>query len=114
MVASWQRSAHPPPRRAGATLIATARERLGVLEAAGPVSLFGADAHRYTDDLGAQRIDVEDIVAVGGKAVALMIQRGRGDDDLWVERRLSAVFDDEAAPRLYGSWVDGLDSASRG
>ncbi len=52
-------------------------------------------------------------MAVGGKAVALMVQRGRGDDDLWVERRLSAVFDAEAEPVLHGSWVDGLDSASR-
>ena len=100
-----------PPRKA--ELIASAREKLAVLDSAGPVSVFGAGAHRYTEGLGAQRLDVEDVVAVGGKAVALMVQRGRGDDDLWVERRLSAVFDAEAEPVLHGSWVDGLDSASR-
>ena len=99
------------PQRA--ELIASARERLDVLETAGPVALFGASAHRFTEDLGAQRLDVEDIVAVQGKAVALLIQRGRGGDDLWVERRLSAVFDADAEPVLHGSWVDGLDSASR-
>ena len=99
------------PRKA--ELIASAREKLEVLDSAGPVSVFGAGAHRYTEDLGAQRLDVEDVVAVGGKAVALLVQRGRGDDDLWVERRLSAVFDAEAEPVLHGSWVDGLDSASR-
>jgi hypothetical protein len=99
------------PRRQ--ELIEAARERLAVLETAGPVSLFGAAAHPYTEDLGSQRIDVEDVVAVGGKAVALMVQRGQGPGDLWVERRLSAVFEDQGAPRLHGSWVDGLDSASR-
>jgi len=99
------------PRKA--ELIASAREKLAVLDSAGPVSVFGAGAHRYTEDLGAQRLDVEDVVAVGGKAVALMVQRGRGDGDLWVERRLSAVFDADAEPVLHGSWVDGLDSASR-
>ena len=99
------------PQRA--ELIASARERLDVLETAGPVALFGASAHPFTEDLGAQRLDVEDIVAVRGKAVALLIQRGRSADDLWVERRLSAVFDADAEPVLHGSWVDGLDSASR-
>ena len=97
-----------------AALVAAARERLEVLDSAGPVALFGAGAHRFTEDLGAQRLDVEDVVAVGGKAVALMVQRGRGSDDLWVERRLSAVFDAGSEPVLHGSWVDGLDSASRG
>ena len=97
-----------------AELIAAARERLAVLDSAGPVALFGASAHRFTEDLGAQRLDVEDVVAVGGKAVALMVQRGRGHDDLWVERRLSAVFEDGVTePQLHGSWVSGLDSASR-
>ena len=99
------------PRRAD--LIASARERLEVLDQAGPVALFGSTAHPYTEGLGAQRIDVEDVVAVGGKAVALLIQRGRGNDDLWVERRLSAVFDADTEPVLHGSWVSGLDSASR-
>ena len=99
------------PRRR--ELIASARKQFEVLETAGPVSLFGADAHRYADDLGAQRIDVEDVVAVGGKAVALMVQRGQGPDDLWVERRLSAVFGGDTAPQLHGSWVGGLDSTSR-
>ncbi len=99
------------PRKAD--LIAYAREQLQILETVGPVALFGASAHRFTEDLGAQRLDVEDVVAVGGKAVALLVQRGRGTDDLWVERRLSAVFDAGAEPVLHGSWVDGLDSASR-
>ena len=99
------------PRRA--ELVAAARERLEVLESAGPVALFGASAHRFTEDLGAQRLDVEDVVAVRDRAVALLVQRGRGNDGLWVERRLSAVFDDAAEPVLHGSWVDGLDSASR-
>jgi D-serine deaminase-like pyridoxal phosphate-dependent protein len=99
------------PRKAD--LIASARERLEVLDTAGPVALFGASAHGFTDDLGAQRLDVEDVVAVGGKAVALLVQRGRGTDDLWVERRLSAVFDADTEPVLHGSWVSGLDSASR-
>lgn len=98
-----------------AELIAAARERLAVLDGAGPVALFGSAAHPFTDDLGPQRIEVEDVVAVGGKAVALMVQRGRGDDGGWVERRLSAVFGEGAdAPALHGTWVAGLDSASRG
>ncbi len=96
-----------------ADLIAAARERLEVLETAGPVALFGAAAHQFSEPLGPQRIDVEDVVAVGGKAVALMVQRGRGPDERWVERRLSAVFDTGGQPQLHGSWVDGLDSASR-
>jgi len=100
------------PRRA--ELVAAARERLAVLDTAGPVALFGASAQRFTEDLGTQRLDVEDVVAVGGKAVALMVQRGRGQDDLWVERRLSAVFEDGITePRLHATWVSGLDAASR-
>ena len=102
-----------PSTRRRSDVINAARRQLAVLEEAGPVALFGAQAHPYTEDLTAQRIDVEDVAAVGGQAVALMVQRGRGTDDLWIERRLSAVFDGDAEPVLHGSWVAGLDAASR-
>jgi hypothetical protein len=102
-----------PSTRRRSDVINNARRQLAVLDEAGPVALFGAQAHPYTEDIGAQRIDVEDIAAVGGHAVALMIQRGQGADGLWIERRLSAVFDGDAEPVLHGSWVDGLDAASR-
>lgn len=94
-------------------LIAAARERLSVLESAGAVALFGASAHTFTDDLTVQRIDVERVTVAGPHAVALMVQRGRRRDATWVERRLSAVFAGDAPPMLYGSWVAGLDAASR-
>ena len=101
------------PRKA--ELIASAREKLAVLDSAGPVSVFGAGAHRYTEDLGAQRLDVEDVVAVGGKAVALMVQRGRGDDDLWVERRLSPCSTPKPSPccTAAGSTASTRPAASR-
>jgi hypothetical protein len=94
-------------------VIAAAREQLRVLETAGAVSLFGAAAHAFTDDLTVQRIDVDDVAVVGAQAVALMVQRGRRPDGTWTERRLSAVFHDDAPPALHGSWVAGLDAASR-
>ena len=94
-------------------VIAAAREQLRVLETAGAVALFGASATAFTDDLTIQRIDVEDIAVVGSQTVALMVQRGRRSDGTWAERRLSAVFGDAGAPVLHGSWVGGLDAASR-
>jgi hypothetical protein len=102
-----------PSTRRRSDVINGARRQLKLLETAGPVWLFGAQAHRITEDLTTQRIDVEDIAAVGGRAVALMVQRGRRQDGTWVERRLSAVLDGDAEPVLHDSWVDGLDSASR-
>jgi uncharacterized Ntn-hydrolase superfamily protein len=102
-----------PSTRRRSDVINAARRQLSVLEQAGPVALFGAQAHRWTEDLTSQRIDVEDIAAVGGRAVALMVQRGRREDGTWIERRLSAVLDGDAEPVLHRSWVDGLDSASR-
>ncbi len=93
-------------------VIAAAREQLLVLETAArwPCS---ASAAAFTDDLTIQRIDVEDIAVVGSQTVALMVQRGRRSDGTWAERRLSAVFGDAGAPVLHGSWVGGLDAASR-
>jgi len=102
-----------PTTRSRSDNVDSARDRLEVLEVAGPVALFGAQAHVWADDLSVQRIDVEDIAAVGGRAVALLVQRGRDHAGCWVERRLSAVFANGGEPVLYGSWVDGLDSASR-
>ncbi|MGI8750212.1 MAG: hypothetical protein ACR2J6_06650 [Thermoleophilaceae bacterium] len=102
-----------PTTRRRSDVINAARRQLKVLESVGPVALFGAQAHRWTDDLVVQRIDVEDVAAVGDRAVALMVQRGRDHDGLWVERRISAVLNGDAEPILYGSWVDGLDAASR-
>ncbi len=106
--------ASAPSTRRRSDVINSARRHLAVLEYAGAVALFGAAARDWTDDLTVQRLDVEDVTAVGGRAVALMVQRGRDHDGLWVERRLSAVFDGDSEPVLHGSWVDGLDSASRG
>jgi len=105
--------ASAPTTRRHSDVIDSARRRLEVLERAGAVALFGAGAREWTDGLTAQRIDIEDIAAVRGRAVALMVQRGRDHGGLWVERRISAVFSDDAEPILHGSWVDGLDSASR-
>jgi len=96
------------------SVLASARRRLEVLENAGAVALFGAAAHEFTDDLTVQRLDVEDVAVVGDRAVALMVQRGRRPDGTWVERRLSAILAGEAdQPVLHGTWVGGLDAASR-
>lgn len=94
-------------------ILAAARERLRVLEHAGPVALFGAAAREFADELTVQRLDVEDIAVVGRQAVALMVQRGRRHDGAWVERRLSAVLVEGSAAVLHPTWVDGLDAASR-
>jgi hypothetical protein len=76
-----------PSTKRRSDIINAARRQLGLLETAGPVGLFGAQAHRVTEGLTVQRLDVED--------------------------RLSAVLDGDAEPVLYDTWVDGLDSASR-
>jgi hypothetical protein len=83
------------------------------LAESGPVTAFGEAGRNWTAGFDTSRFDVEDVAAIGDRPVALVVQRGRRESGEWVERRLSAVFGDGDGPELYGSWVAGLDAASR-
>ena len=107
----YQRTRHQPPTRGAHRLRPRAARRSSRPPAPSPSSAPPPTASPRTSAPSASTSRTSS--PSGGKAVALLIQRGRGDDDLWVERRLSAVFDADAEPVLHGSWVDGLDSASR-
>src|SRR4051794_39301578 len=102
------------PNQAADPIADAVRERLRGLDAEGPSGVFGPAFARYSQGIDVQRVDVDDVVALGEHAVALLYQRGRDSAGAWIERRLSAVFAGATAqPELYPSWVAGLDAASR-
>jgi hypothetical protein len=102
------------PNQLADPIVAAVRERLEGLDTEGPADVFGPAFAGYAQGIEIQRVDVDDVVALGESAVALLYQRGRDAAGSWVERRLSAVFAGATAePDLYPSWVAGLDAASR-
>ncbi len=98
-------------------LVRAVTERLSALDSEAPGEVFGAGYARfagYSAPFEIQRIDLDEVVPVGDQVVALLYQRGRDTGGSWSERRLSAVYAHAGAgPRLYPSWVAGLDAASR-